>query len=210
MGAKFANFSILQGDVKKTIELLKKMPKPAGSQAMINLLSKAEAENLSREAVDKKQVESMFSQLRDAFGSSIYYVGKNSQWVTVFSETFGVESIEQFAARFSAKSPQLFMTIGDFDDDVFMLSLMCKGKVLTRYVSEPYEMLMVGNLGNTTQTAELLGMPEKKGVLNDILKEKDIKTRIEGLEKLLGMKLWLNSPDRLPVSAWEKIVILNE
>jgi succinate dehydrogenase flavin-adding protein (antitoxin of CptAB toxin-antitoxin module) len=208
MGTKFSHFSILNSTIEEATELLQLMPKKTNFYEMMKRLSPESAEEFKKlEDCGDKNIEMamrrMNSQKRE------YFIGKNHDWTTVFSEEFGFESIDNYSLILSKKSNKTFLTVGLFDEDVFTLSVIKIGEILTHHVSgdaEAYEMKQ--SLGNSAIFAETFNIVPRKDELEQILEsnDEDLYKKIMELEKLFNMKLWINrsAPKEM---GWKKVVV---
>jgi hypothetical protein len=228
MGTKFAHFSVKgssQAQVKNLIGLL---PLKAGSifsrisrmrPDIANKLEQAFLELTKMQQDDPKVSRSGF-QPEDAkkaleylhSTTTEYYIAQNHGWITVCSEEFGFESIENIALEISKISTKSIMTVADFDDDIFILNLLKNGKTITRHISgnaDYYD--MNETLGDITVISDNFEINGKEEELEAILKGADIWKKFEELEKLLNMWLWItrselerHSKDGL---RWQKVTI---
>jgi hypothetical protein len=101
------------------------------------------------------------------------------------------------------------LTVSLFDEDVFTLSLVKRGNVITRHVSgsvAPYD--LTKSLGDINSFADIFHITPQKDKLEQILKNDDnnLDKKITELENLFNMKLWINRslPRELK---WKKVTI---
>jgi hypothetical protein len=219
VGTKFSHFSILDSNVEEAIGLLNLIPKrPNILEIMRRVSPKNELwfaksvddikkpENANEEQWQKfrkdwpKAVKYMNSQERE------YWVGKNQNWTTVFSEEFGFESIDNYSLILSKRNNKLFLTVGIFDEDVFTLSVIKKGTILAHHVSGNPQPYMQPCLGDINTLAELFNIAEQKDKLEDILKNNndDLYKKIAELETLFNMKLWIDRSEPREMG-WKKV-----
>jgi hypothetical protein len=114
-------------------------------------------------------------------------------WTTIVREDFQIELIDQEARKLSKKIDMLVVAIGYYDDDVFTISLFRNGKKIVNHISNnAYG--FTKKIGNPAVFVQELGLEEEcKKYLKFIFKCENIYKKIELLEKLLGVPLWLDS-----------------
>jgi hypothetical protein len=208
MGTKFAHFSISDSSVDQTIGLLNLIPKRPNVIEMIKRMHPEDPDMFkklqeSSAPESKKLIQYLVSGTRE------YYIGQNLNWITVFSEEFGFESIDVYTLRLSKNTDKLFFTIGLFDDDVFTFSVIKEGKILTHHVSGAAEIYgMKQSLGDAAIFAETFNVVPRKEQLEQILKTNDLDLykKLTELENLVSVKLWLNrsAPREL---RWKKVIL---
>ncbi len=220
MGTKFDHFSILNSDIDSTVELLKILPKKPNALEIMKRLAPdnelfnkpfdeiKKTENQSDEEWHKMQKD--FLKLEKMLNSQkrTYYVGKNNDWITVSSEEFSFMGNSDLVLGASKTINNPILTLGLFDEDVFTLSLVMKGMVVTRHVSGSVTAYgMNKSLGDINSFVEIFHIIPQKDKLEQILKnnDDDLYKKIEELENLLSIKLWINrsAPGELK---WKKVV----
>ena len=109
MGTTFAHFSILDSNVEETIKFLDLIPKKPNALEIMKRISPKEKpfpESINDFKKPEKVNDEQWQKLLNDWPKFIntlksqkrtYYIGKNNDWTTVFSEEFGLESIRDYA-----------------------------------------------------------------------------------------------------------------
>jgi len=119
------------------------------------------------------------------------------------------ESIDNYSLNLSKKTNKTFLAVGLFDEDVFTLSIIKSGKIVTSHISGAPEIFeMKEQLGDATEFAKVFNVIEEKDKLGNILKNnnRDLDKKITELEQLVNMKLWIIS-DQAQEWCWKEVVI---
>jgi hypothetical protein len=209
VGTKFAHFSIYGTNETETINLLagisqnkvsiydrlnKVNPNVAEKlEKAMKELSTIQPDNPRTEKLGGYNVDNVKSALEYLHSTRTeYYIAKNNKWITIHSEEFGFENIDDIALKISKNTPQFIMANANFDDDVFILSLLKNGGTITRHISGDAELYgMEKTVGNIKAISDTLNLEGKEDELELFLNEDDIWQKFQSLEKLLNMKLWL-------------------
>lgn len=188
MGTKFANMHIKGAEIQ-TVELILKQSLPKQNKYL-------------GEAIDffKKKdnmPSDLLNEILGAIGQEMCYkLGKvNPNWVTVLNSSFEFETIEKTAKGISKQMEGIFLAIGYFDDDVFIMCVVKEGKTLTNHISGPgiNSYKLKPNLGNIELMIKELDLPVSNDELRRILEMKDIQAKVGELEKVLQLPLWIKS-----------------
>jgi hypothetical protein len=220
MGTKFSHFNILNSSIDQTMGLLTLIPKrPNALEVMKRLAPDNELfnkpineikkpENSSDEQWQKFQKDWTQATKYMKSQKRAYYVGQNQNWITVFSEEFGFGSIDVYTLPLSKKISNTFLTVGLFDEDVLILTIIKNGNILTRYVCGGQSYEIEDTFGDINIFAEAFNIIPQKTQLEQILKNNDdnLYKKIEELEKLCNLKLWINRslPRELK---WKKVTV---
>lgn len=170
MGTKFANIQVREKDLKLVEEALR------------NYINNS----------NKKLLGRIFSLIMDSMN---YYIGSlEDGWITIPHDSFEWETIEWITLDFSNFCKGNILAIGYYDDDVFIMSLVNDGKILTRHVSgnvEEYDLEQ--QMGDIDLFIKELDLHIKSDDLMEILKKDDLEEKVSDLEELLSVPLWIKS-----------------
>jgi hypothetical protein len=177
-------------EIKK---LLKRMPKPNNiSEEMMMEFAKRQIPRVKAEFEKQKEdpaTMQMIKAIRSKVPQKTAYIGRNGRWLTVLSEDFSFETIQERALSLSRQSSRLFLAFAVFDDDVFILSLIKDGKELTRSVSGRGILRLEIMYGFPRIIAEALTC-QGGSVLQAILKRMT-QSVSPGTGAYMGIKLWI-------------------
>ena len=191
MGTKFGHISVFDSSLAETKRLLEFLL-PSEFQ-IENFAEMFEAftgtpykPDPARLAIDK-QLFAMVSA-----GRQQYQIAKNSKLITVFSEVFGFENIENTAKNVSGKTDKKILATSVFDDQVFVFSVLQRGTCLATHVSGGESYGVKSQAGDAAVFAQIFEVTKEQGALESILNSNDFPwDRVPKLEQLLGVKLWL-------------------
>ena len=204
MGAKFGHFSVLDGTVDEVTGVLRMLPRNTFMSRFDRLRGTLDPNAKPLEPDGRKFLE-LLGKAADV-GQSTFFIGTNGKWVTVFQDDGG-SSAEWNALRASESIHKRVLHISLFDDDMFTLALYEKGVLLTKHVSgstEPYG--VKASLGDLDIISSTFSIPAEKGRLEKILSSEDLGKKIDDLETLLAMKLWVLHEQDARKLGWKKVI----
>jgi hypothetical protein len=205
VGSKFAHISIFDSNIQEAIKLLEFLPKRPVLFDKMNKAAPGVIKALqSMQATDKN---AKWSLEWLSTSKTVYYVGKNNKLVTIFSEEFNWESIDNQTLAMSEKNPKIFLTVSNYDDDVFQFSIIKDGKILTKHVSDSGGYGAKPEIGDLDVIANTFKISGEKDKLRAILENNDVSQKMDALQKLLNVDLWLDEPEELVKNKWQKVVV---
>jgi hypothetical protein len=205
VGSKFAHISIFDSNIKEAIKLLEFLPK---RPILFDKMNKAVPGVIKAlQTMQARDKNAKWSLEWLSTSKTVYYVGKNNKLVTIFSEEFNWESIDNQTLAMSEKSPKIFLTVSNYDDDVFQLSIIKDGKILTKHISNSGGYGIKPEIGDMEVIANIFEITGEKDKLKEILENKDVPKKMDALQKLLNVDLWLDEPDELIKNKWQKVII---
>lgn len=114
-------------------------------------------------------------------------------WTTIVHEDFEIGVIEQVARRISKKIDQAVMAVGYYDDEVLTLNIFKNGKSITCHNSNN-SYGYIRKTGNPNTFVQELKLDEAdRDYLKWIFKCEDLTKKVELLEKLFGIPLWISN-----------------
>lgn len=136
-----------------------------------------------------------------------FFVGRNGILITVFNDGWSLDT-ERNVIAVSKNSSKTFLAVAVYDDDVFVLSIVEGGAVLTQHCSGAAEAYgMVQNLGDTSLIVDTFGIPGEKERLEKVLRNDDLWKKVSDLEELLKVKLWISGEDQVKEMGWKKVTV---
>ncbi|WP_409294086.1 hypothetical protein V1498_12670 [Peribacillus sp. SCS-26] len=123
---------------------------------------------------------------------SSFFVKVNNNWISIYSDSYHWEGIEQEAKAFSNQLSQPVLSVGYFDDDLVEIALIQNNQVITKQISgygaedyglDPENM----NIDLFIQTLQLSIENEE---FEAALEKDDISEIVEEMGKLLNLELW--------------------
>lgn len=185
MGTSFTNIHIKGADIQ--------MIEPALREALT-----AEKSYSSKSMDFMKDLELPEAVLNEILGAWTphFLVGRvNPNWITVLNSSFGFETIEETALNYSKRINGLFLVVDYFKDDVFSMYFIKEGKTLTSHISGPgldyYD--LSEELGNTELMCKELDLSIASDELKDILQMDDIMDKVQRLEQVFQLPLWIKA-----------------
>jgi hypothetical protein len=210
MGTKFGNFSILGSNIKEASELLVFIPK---RRNILEIMDKINPENGRKFSTIVQEMVQGDPQYKKAFeymssSKSDYYLGTNHKWTTIYSEEFGWGSTENHSMEISKHYPNFVFSASLFDEDVFQFNILKNGVILSEHISGDAEIndakKSLGDIKVICQVFNIIGQENK---LENILNYDDLAKKIEDLEIILGVDIWINDIKDLKTKGWKKVTI---
>ena len=80
---------------------------------------------------NKDDIEALVKIIKSAVKEKIYifYLIKNNDWTSIYSEDFSFESVKEYVSRWFYDVPNAIITVGYFEDDILDISYISRCKV---------------------------------------------------------------------------------
>jgi hypothetical protein len=181
MGTKFANMHILSDELEGIKESLKRWY--------------SRVDNNRKNVLKNIGVLSLLEGLTDNSCGKCYLGNFKSGWISILHPDFNWESVNDVALEISKKVIGPILTIGYFDDDIFILTVIKAGYIITRHIAG-YSLDAYGlqqNEGDAEVIVKELDFDVEIDELKIVLNQEDIEKKVIELEKLLKLPLWINA-----------------
>ncbi|WP_409292689.1 hypothetical protein [Peribacillus sp. SCS-37] len=142
--------------------------------------------------IQTNDIKGITDIINQSHTQSSFFIEVKSNWISIYSDSYHWEGIEQEAKAFSSELSQPVLSVGYFDDDVVEIALIQDKQVITKqlsgYGAEDYG-LDPENM-NIDLFKQTLQLTIKNEELETALEMEDISEIVEEMGKLLNLELW--------------------